>query len=437
MIPNNLWSADANQQQINTFGIPKPDYTTANSHDIELGPLELNNSQNSLAKSYWLFEVVEGVVQLSKFNEDNTLGSPVALFASGETHKLSGTFDQLGKPLVFYDTGTELRLWWYNPLIEGHTTTVFGVGKHPFATFDIRRFTGYQNSDALLFYVRDGAIYYRVQRDRYDIEYATPVTPYIDELLQADMSVDYRMQLLYRYKDTGYVPPTPIPPVMVPQTGYWKYKLTGYGSRISIGNNFWYDTKDDLTVSFIIDEVDLDKSKIVIFSQCFATHFVEQGSSQGRYGAQLLATVGGVNHDILTLIVGGYKSVLPMPVKLQPGSWTFALSGGLMSISFTSLDNSNTVTLDNLSYAIGKNVEAAYVLIFGGDGSINPKNSFRGVMREMRASSMGRDIYCPGDDNSEIDGSYLPVYNADRTVKLYNARILNDYRNANWVFQPA
>ena len=112
------------------------------------------------------------------------------------------------------------------------------------------------------------------------------------------------------------------------------------------------------------------------------------------------------------------------------------MADGLLAISFESIDGANTAELDNLTYAIGKSLETAYVLTFGGDGSIAPKTSFRGIMREMRASSMGREIYCPADDNSVIGGEYLPVYNADRTVKLYNARIRNNYRRDNWIFQP-
>jgi hypothetical protein len=98
---------------------------------------------------------------------------------------------------VFFDTGIELKLFWFDPLLVENTITVFGVGTYPFATFDIRWDTSNPDSDVLLFYIRDGGIYYRLQRDRYSIEHATPVTNGA-RILEADMTVDYRLQLLYR-----------------------------------------------------------------------------------------------------------------------------------------------------------------------------------------------------------------------------------------------
>jgi hypothetical protein len=153
----------------------RPRYQSNNPFELELGPLELNQSANHLAKQWWLFEEVGGDVFIDKIYGSVRAAAATYLFTSGPVTSLSATFDQLGKPLVFYDTGTELRLWWYDPTQEDHVTSVFGVGSDPFATFDIRYSPSNQGSDAMLFYIRDKAIFYRQQRDRYEVEYATPV----------------------------------------------------------------------------------------------------------------------------------------------------------------------------------------------------------------------------------------------------------------------
>ena len=198
MIPETGWSDDTStMSEFATYGINKPIYISKNPHELELGPLVLSASGGDISAAWWLFEYEEGVVWASRYNQTNGQFENKAAVVSVPTVKrLSATFDQLGRPMVFYDTGTELRLYWFDPVLTENTTTVFGEGKYPFATFDIRWDTSNPRSDVTLFYIRSKTIYYRLQRDRYSIEYATPVTN-AKEIKAADMTKDYIMQLVY------------------------------------------------------------------------------------------------------------------------------------------------------------------------------------------------------------------------------------------------
>lgn len=199
MIPSTGWSIDTTTiSQYATYGINKPSYTTVRPFELELGPLVMSASGGDIAAAWWLFEYKDGGVYAARYNQTTQLYEDETLVVEvPQLKRLSATFDQLGRPLVFFDTGTELKLYWFDPVLAENTVTVFGEGAYPFATFDIRWDTSNPESDVMLFYIRAGGIYYRLQRDRYGIEHTTPVTDGA-RILEADMTVDYRLQLLYR-----------------------------------------------------------------------------------------------------------------------------------------------------------------------------------------------------------------------------------------------
>ena len=198
MIPNDTWSDDQNITKYAECGLERPYYVSFNPYELELGPESIEPGGSvDLKNQWWVFEERDGDVFTDPYVDKNT-PPQTYLFTSGEVKTLAATFDQLKRPLVFFDTGSELRLWWYDPTLEEHTLTPFGEGSDPFATFDIRYSPSNQKSDALIFYLRNGGIYYRQQRDRYAVEYATPVTTGAYRILRADMTVDWRLQILYK-----------------------------------------------------------------------------------------------------------------------------------------------------------------------------------------------------------------------------------------------
>lgn len=131
------------------------------------------------------------------------------------------TFDQLGRPLVFYRVGENtLKLYWYDPVAGASVTTVLAAGVDPQAGFDFPQDTGQSFSDALLFYVRNDTVYMRVQRDRFATEYVCPASEPGLTLISNGLRVDNRYQVVYEFQDNGYTPPiVPPPPVVIIQPG--------------------------------------------------------------------------------------------------------------------------------------------------------------------------------------------------------------------------
>lgn len=129
--------------------------------------------------------------------------------------QISLTFDQLGRPLVFYRVGEDtLKLYWYDPIAQQNVLTNFGIGKDPAACFDFPQDTGRSFTDVLLFYVRDNQVFMRIQRDRYEIEYPCPATQQGLKINSAGLRVDNRLQVVYQFSDEGYVAPV----IEVPDT---------------------------------------------------------------------------------------------------------------------------------------------------------------------------------------------------------------------------
>ncbi len=100
--------------------------------------------------------------------------APIELFDEPlPVEQIAVTFDQLGRPMVFYRvSGNVLKLWWFDSLVSQTTTTILGYGTDPVATFDFPIDINKAFTDVLLHYVRKNKLYMRVQRDRFSQEYA-------------------------------------------------------------------------------------------------------------------------------------------------------------------------------------------------------------------------------------------------------------------------
>lgn len=198
---------------------------------VSLGPIMLNDSQGVLNSRYWL------VTQNADTGNVEIAGAvggewdlPVPLFSEAtDVEQISLTFDQLGRPLVFYNTDTsDLKLYWYNPVTETNEVKSIGIGYDPVACFDFPQDTSQSFSDMLVFYVRGQQVYMRIQRDRFDIEYACPANQPGITITSAGLRVDNRYQVVYQYPAADYVPPI-VPPPVIPVTGDYYY-LNSWGS---------------------------------------------------------------------------------------------------------------------------------------------------------------------------------------------------------------
>ncbi|MGL5469397.1 MAG: hypothetical protein ACRDCT_14595, partial [Shewanella sp.] len=352
--------------------------------------------------------------------------------------------------MVFFETlDNNLKLYWFDPVLVENTITEFGDGNYPYATFDIRWDTSNPRSDVILFYMRSGAIFYRMQRDRYSIEYATPVTSDGVFIKEADMAVDYRLQILYRYKDTGYNPSEPIPPIVPPTNGRFAYLLTGYQSAIEIEQADAISANQAFSIAFTLDNVGAINSKSTLFS----------------YGKKLqMAKVSlcfsGTQRDIMELNYFGYVFQRKIAFGLQDGDWL---------IEFYRLTGAGPN--DSMRISCKPKGSDTYQ-VYHIDGAIKPTSTAKGeVLRIGSRPSYGERVYnVPGDTGSGFapDSEYafglrgvisnielhtaiagapvikLPMVKAQNEAQalldaagfplaLPTARI-NDYKAANWQF---
>lgn len=220
---------------------------------ISLGPMQLNNSGGKLNERYWIAYVDNGAVYI-KGSQGEQWGTETLLFNELEPIKqITLTFDQLGRPLVFYRIGADtLKLYWYNPVLEQTELKTLAQGIDPNAGFDAPQDTGQSYSDAMLFYVRDNVIYMRIQRDRFETEYVTPSIGENVELRSSGMRVDNRYQVVYRHELADYVPEPPVPPTPPIFNGGYSYRLIFTSYFLATGLDVQNPAVDPLEISFKI-----------------------------------------------------------------------------------------------------------------------------------------------------------------------------------------
>lgn len=137
---------------------------------------------------------------------------------------VSLTFDQLGRQLLLLlREGGGLYLNWYNPLVFGREEVLITEGVSSCSLgFDMVFATGDPESDVLMFYVREGNSYMRVQRDKFAIEYPLTYQPegefYINDCyLCADFK--FRVEFMVRkLGGLGWIPEDPIAREWVAET---------------------------------------------------------------------------------------------------------------------------------------------------------------------------------------------------------------------------
>lgn len=452
MIPNHTWSPDQTIKPYLTYSSPKPNYPSTPTSVVSLGPkLELSTTWSSDNSGWWLIKYDKDTQEVTAslfVDAENAPEFHSVLFTLPECKRLSATFDQNGKPAVFFDTGSELRLWWYDPVLGAVTTSVFGEGSYPFAVFDLKYGVGTSYSDVLLFYVRDGAIFYRVQRDRYAIEYATPVTADAVFIKEADMAVDYRLQLLYRYRDTGFTPPEPTPPIVAPDTGYFAYLLTGYQSAVEIEQAGAFTLESPFSVAFDLDNVAYLNVQSTLFSY-------------GNEGQNPIVSVvfSGQDRDILEVRYFGFKHVKKLDFPLQDGHWLIEFYrvdgvGFNHALRVSCLPKGSATALVYEFLLLSPAVSTVGKLIRIGNRASYGEQIFT-VPSDFSSSFTTRNEYAFGlrgaisniELHTAIEGApviKLPMVKAQNEAQTlldamglplpFPAARINDYKSANWQF---
>lgn len=133
---------------------------------LHWGPVALNDADQGLLVKVWEIWIEDETSVMIK----SAGHSASELFSRGsKIEEVSLAFDFNGAPMVAFveETGAAF-LWWFDPVAIDYVFYALDSGVvNPRITLDDARVSSSSSSDVLLCYVRDDALYYRQQRDRF------------------------------------------------------------------------------------------------------------------------------------------------------------------------------------------------------------------------------------------------------------------------------
>lgn len=167
-IPGEFLSPDSAMPQMT-----RPPWDTSTSgrclmsdpRDWELGGIAIEDPSRGLEYQSWQFFHDTDAI----YTGPDPDGPWTFLFTAGDVTELSGAFDIEMRPAVAYVVVGDTKLWWYDPVLEAYDILSLAAYS-PRLTLDDKRSTQAELADLLLFYLRDGNLYYRQQRERFVTE---------------------------------------------------------------------------------------------------------------------------------------------------------------------------------------------------------------------------------------------------------------------------
>lgn len=135
--------------------------------DYEHGGVAIQDPSRGLMYQTWRARVIGRDIFLSAPNTPEF----VAYAGSAIITEVSLAFDQNMRPAIAFVEGGRAKLLWYDSAIPGETVTELAAAViTPRVALDDKRQSQLGISDIILAYLRDGALYYRQQRDRFLVE---------------------------------------------------------------------------------------------------------------------------------------------------------------------------------------------------------------------------------------------------------------------------
>ena len=166
--------------------------------DYEDGPIYLQDASRGLQHQIWRARIVADTVYLTS---PTTPETPILTVRGIKSVSLA--FDQNARHLLTYLLGNEVWLYWYDPVIQGYTHTLFETGADsPRVTLDDKRELQRDSSEVILAYVKNGNLYYRGQRDRYQIPYLLQ-SGVAGRLMRVGLNSHYRLQFIFQAQPYG------------------------------------------------------------------------------------------------------------------------------------------------------------------------------------------------------------------------------------------
>lgn len=162
--------------------------------DYEMGGIHLSDPSVGLQYQQWkMWKAVDNNIKVSTITDTDI----TTIFNSPLTTELSFTFDQSMRLAMTYVENTTAKYRWFDTFLGATVTTSIPDGAYsPVMALDDKRPENGGNSDILLIYLRGNACYYRLQRDRFLIEYLyANIPPGVSRIVNWGMNKQYRFQI--------------------------------------------------------------------------------------------------------------------------------------------------------------------------------------------------------------------------------------------------
>lgn len=188
MIPNNSFSATPQDAPY----LYPDDERIILLEDFEDGGVEIEDTSEGLTGYRWRCFVDNGDICIQR---DGLPKVPI-IISPGQVNCVALAFDQNMQPTVAYELNNgSSYLRWYDTAIPGYTTTEFVGCSTPGLSLDDKRPSQIQVCDIIFAYIRNNTLYYRMQRDRYEIEYLiTSGLPNPSYLINVGMTENLRLK---------------------------------------------------------------------------------------------------------------------------------------------------------------------------------------------------------------------------------------------------
>jgi len=193
---NPFFIADTTPAPYNDYGVPP--FVPFEVKDVTIGPVDIQDTSEGLTNRFWAAYFDPTPKDLVLLDIDNNI-TEIILNEPDEIVNVALAFDQNANDNFAWITGTgELKIRWFDASLPGDSILSIGQAQSVTFTMDTNYYPSSIDSDILLFYIRDGAIYFRIQREKYDIEHVTPVTSGASTLFDSGTREDYRFQVRWR-----------------------------------------------------------------------------------------------------------------------------------------------------------------------------------------------------------------------------------------------
>lgn len=162
--------------------------------DYELGGVALRDpSQGSMVKVWTANLYIDGSDIGSVYIGAADVPETLQFSGFGIT-EISLAFDQNMNPFIGFVQSGAARFWWFDPTVNEQVFSDLPPGTGaPKATLDDKRPNEQSVSDIIMAYTRSNNLYFRMQRDRYEVEYLLK-TGVTGQVLKVGMNDRNRLQ---------------------------------------------------------------------------------------------------------------------------------------------------------------------------------------------------------------------------------------------------